>query len=287
MNGTVQTGAAQYLLAFATKTEKVAFLGVSGSPLSPVLREQLKLPNGIGMVVDFVEPKSPADEVGLKQYDILQKLDDQLIVNAHQLAVLVRMHKPGDEITLTVIHRGDAKPLKAKLIEKELAALDDRNPWGVPPGPWENPSGATFNYWALNNQGMPVNTALGTLSNHVLQAPPGMNFISNASANGGTGDLRGDVKFQMQTTDDKGTLVLLRDLSGETLLVKDREERVLDKYPLNTEEERSRIPAAIRENLKRMEGNAGFILHSTTQPSLNPVRLEVITDDPKKAAKAP
>jgi len=83
------------------KTEKAAFLGVSGSPVMPALREQLKLPKGVGLVVEHVEPKSPAEEAGIKQYDVLHKIGDQLLVNAHQLAVLVRMHKPDEEVTLT------------------------------------------------------------------------------------------------------------------------------------------------------------------------------------------
>src|SRR5258708_1330287 len=78
------------------KTEKAAFLGVSGSPVMPALREQLKLPKGVGLIVEHVEPKSPAEAAGIKQYDVLHKIGDQLLVNAHQLAVLVRMHKPGE-----------------------------------------------------------------------------------------------------------------------------------------------------------------------------------------------
>ena len=124
-------------------TEKAAFLGVSGSPLTPALREQMKLPPGVGMVIDFVEPKSPAEAAGLKQYDILQKLDNQLLINAHQLAVLVRMHKSGEEVALTVIHQGQTRQINVPLVEKEVTALDDRNPWGVPPGPWENQSGTS------------------------------------------------------------------------------------------------------------------------------------------------
>src|SRR4051812_40039727 len=108
------------------KTEKAAFLGVSGSPVMPVLREQLKLPRGVGLVVEHVEPKSPAEAAGIKQYDVLHKIGDQLLVNAHQLAVLVRMHKPDEEVTLTLLRQGESKDVKVKLTEKEVMALDDQ-----------------------------------------------------------------------------------------------------------------------------------------------------------------
>ena len=110
------------------RRENAAFLGVSGSPVVPSLRAQLKLPAGIGMVVNAVEPKSPAEDAGIKQYDVIHKLDDQLVVNLPQLAVLVRMHKAGEQVTLTVIHEGTSKTIKVKLSEKDVAAMSDANP---------------------------------------------------------------------------------------------------------------------------------------------------------------
>ena len=107
------------------KMENAAFLGVATSPATAALTEQLKLQKGIGLVVDFVEPKSPGDEAGLKQYDVLQKLNDQLLIDSHQFAVLVRTFKPGDEVTITVVHQGETRTVKAKLIEREVAALDE------------------------------------------------------------------------------------------------------------------------------------------------------------------
>ena len=44
---------------------------------------------------------------------------------------------------MTVIHQGQTRQINVALVEKEVTALDDRNPWGVPPGPWENQSGTS------------------------------------------------------------------------------------------------------------------------------------------------
>src|SRR5262245_19618935 len=73
------------------KKEKAAFLGVVAVPVAPATREQIKLPKGIGLSVESVEKDSPAAQAGIMQYDVLQKLDDQWLVNGHQLAVVVRM----------------------------------------------------------------------------------------------------------------------------------------------------------------------------------------------------
>ena len=77
------------------QTEKAGFLGVTASPVSAALRDQLGLTRGMGLVVDFVAKDSPAQAAGLKVHDVLTKFDDQLIVNIEQLAVLVRSKKDG------------------------------------------------------------------------------------------------------------------------------------------------------------------------------------------------
>src|SRR5579862_3142527 len=44
--------------------QKGAYLGVSSSPAPPVVRKQLGLPEGMGLVVDIVMPESPAATAG-------------------------------------------------------------------------------------------------------------------------------------------------------------------------------------------------------------------------------
>ena len=103
--------------------EKGAFLGLNTSPAEPALQKQLQLKPGVGLVVNGVDPGSPAEQAGVKEFDILHKLDDQILVNQEQLAVLVRTYEPGREVALTVIREGKPQQLKAKLAERELPRL--------------------------------------------------------------------------------------------------------------------------------------------------------------------
>ena len=57
-------------------------------------------------------------------YDVAVRLNDQILVNAQQLAVLVRTFNPGDEVTLTVIREMKETPLKVKLVERDVRPLD-------------------------------------------------------------------------------------------------------------------------------------------------------------------
>jgi hypothetical protein len=107
------------------RTEKAAYLGLSTSPPPAALRHQLKLPDGTALVVDFVQPNSPAQKAGIRQYDLLLKLNDQLLINAEQLAVLVRTFKPGEEIHLTLLREGEKQTPSVSLAERELPPLSD------------------------------------------------------------------------------------------------------------------------------------------------------------------
>lgn len=104
--------------------KKVAYMGVSTSPVSPQLASDLKLPVGFGLVVDHAEEGGPAAKAGMKAGDVLIRLGDQRLVNAMQLGTLVRAQKPGDEVEFTVLRDGKELTIKATLSEKEMPAVD-------------------------------------------------------------------------------------------------------------------------------------------------------------------
>ena len=70
------------------------YLGVAMDGIPAVLRAQLNLPEGIGVVVSFVAKGSPAEKAGLKANDVLTQMDDQLIVNAEQLQTCLLYTSP-------------------------------------------------------------------------------------------------------------------------------------------------------------------------------------------------
>ena len=105
------------------KMVKATFLGVTADRVSPALNSQLKLPQGLGLVVTHVADDSPAQAAGLEKHDVLHKLDDQLLVNFEQLAVLIRLHEPGDTVKLTLIRGGESQQVTATLAEHEVPEL--------------------------------------------------------------------------------------------------------------------------------------------------------------------
>jgi len=121
---------ARVVWAYKQKTEKGSYIGLGTSPIPTVLRDQLKLPNGSGLVVDRVEPNSPAEVAGMKVSDIIQKLDEQVLINPHQFGVLVRNLKPDVEVKLSIIRQTQPQTVSIKPVEKDLAPLDEAAAYG-------------------------------------------------------------------------------------------------------------------------------------------------------------
>jgi hypothetical protein len=90
-------------------------LGVSTTSVSEDVAQQLKLQSGFGLTVRSIVPASPAESAGVKKYDVLTKLDDQLLITPVQLQTLIESHKAGDEITLTYIHAGQSTTATTRL----------------------------------------------------------------------------------------------------------------------------------------------------------------------------
>jgi putative serine protease PepD len=68
-----------------------------------------------GAKLSQVTAGGPAAHAGLRADDVVTKLDSQLIGTADDLAAAVRTHKPGDQVTLTVLRGGRTTTVTATL----------------------------------------------------------------------------------------------------------------------------------------------------------------------------
>ena len=80
--------------------------------------------------MQYIAPDSPAAAAGLKEHDILQKVNDQLIINFEQLHVLIRSKKAGEKVKLTVLRQGSEKQLDAKLSSRDVASASPEGAHG-------------------------------------------------------------------------------------------------------------------------------------------------------------
>src|SRR6266498_5374525 len=104
------------------KTPKVPaiFLGVETSQVPTVVSEQLGLSKGLGLVVEYIVPDSPAAVAGVQQNDILKMLNDQILVEPSQLRKLLQTFSEGTDVTLTILRKGQEQKVTVKLTKKEV-----------------------------------------------------------------------------------------------------------------------------------------------------------------------
>lgn len=81
-------------------------LGLRLARASEVLRQQLALARGAGLVVEEVIEGSVADKAGFKRYDVLVLLDDQMLLLPEQLAALLEASDSGTAPECTLLRGG-------------------------------------------------------------------------------------------------------------------------------------------------------------------------------------
>ena len=98
-----------------------AILGVSITDVTPEDAQAAGLKTIRGAKVDGFAPNgpSPAAEAGLKQGDVIVKIDDTNIDRVTELQRLVRNMEPGQTATVEVMRYGDSQTFRVKLAEAE------------------------------------------------------------------------------------------------------------------------------------------------------------------------
>lgn len=106
-------------------TEKGTYLGAAVIGATNALRAQLQIPRGMGVTVVNVLPGSPAAQAGIKNGDVLVKLDDQLLVNPAQMVVLVRNKAPGNQIQIAGFHEGKSTTFEVTLGAAMMPSIEE------------------------------------------------------------------------------------------------------------------------------------------------------------------
>ena len=102
------------------------FIGISSAPLSdvpPQYREQIVLPKNIegGMVIANVEVGSPADKAGLKQFDMITKINGQKVTSILELRkFLYTEANVNEKVTIEFYRDGKKQEVELKLTERSL-----------------------------------------------------------------------------------------------------------------------------------------------------------------------
>ena len=88
---------------------KGPWVGIAVGPTDAVLRSQLRLPEGAGVVVTQVVPEGPAQQAGVEQDDILLSVNGKPIASGEDLDKALQSADPdGPPLTLKLLRAGES-----------------------------------------------------------------------------------------------------------------------------------------------------------------------------------
>jgi serine protease Do len=98
-----------------SSTDEGGWLGVEIAEVTAEKAKDLKLSAVRGVIVDGVEPDSPAAKAGIKEKDVITQYDGQPVEGAVQFRRLIRETPPGRSITLEISRGGSLQNIPVEL----------------------------------------------------------------------------------------------------------------------------------------------------------------------------
>jgi len=249
----------------------VTYLGVETSQVPDVVSEQLGLAKGLGLVIEYVEPNSPAASAGIQQNDIIKMLNDQILIEPSQLRKLLQTFSEGTEVTLTILRKGKEQKLTSKLAKKEVPQRHSMIPGGNHDWHWDFDETGD-----LGEQMQELKEQLkeqlgdtrGIVRGAVIQAHEAARRAREDARraaqeihilsrdNGALKATNIDLgNAQIVFSDDKGELKL-ENVDGKKLLtVKDPQGKLVFSGPVETQEDFDKLPADVRDRYEKLQQN--------------------------------
>lgn len=263
VGGPGQANAAAQGAAAPENGPKEPYLGVVLGPVSPAVRAQLDLPEGVGLSIDGVAEGGPAAKAGVRQFDVIHKFNDQVVCSIEQLTTLVKVAGAGTKVPLKLVRGGRETGVEAVLEERvAVPEADGGAIMQALPG-------------VLNLQQMIPQGAAELAPN--VQADIEKRFaeeLARRVAGGGVmpglapgmvpgaalGNLRAQVLMvgpnaQSATvvSDARGTVELRTADGAKTVIVKDPQGKELYSGPLDTAEDLEKVPEACRDWVREID----------------------------------
>jgi len=98
-----------------TGTVERGYLGIVPENLSPEIKKALNYPHETGVYIMRVEEKTPADEAGLAEGDIILRIDDKKIEDVGILRKIVASKNPNEKVKVTIWRNGEEKTLTVRM----------------------------------------------------------------------------------------------------------------------------------------------------------------------------
>ena len=98
-------------------------LGIRGGSITPAAIQELELSESQGVFVSDVTPGSGAAKAGIKEKDIIKRIDNINITKFSDLTGYINSKRPGDEVHVKIVRDGEEKELNVKLTKLETYSI--------------------------------------------------------------------------------------------------------------------------------------------------------------------
>jgi serine protease Do len=111
-------------------------LGVGVQPITPELANALGLKDGRRVLINSVQPGSPAEQAGLRAGDVITALNGNAVDDPNALRNRIASTPPGIDVTLTILREGRDQQVRARLasLSKSKENADPASPGNGPGG---------------------------------------------------------------------------------------------------------------------------------------------------------
>jgi len=244
-----------------------AFLGIVTSDVPEVLAEHLDLKAEEGIIVRSLMPDGPAAKAGIAVHDVITRVADQVITSPVDISKCVAAQKPGDKVTLELIHKGKPAKIEVTLGSRPAGVaaaapqpMDQLNLDEFPKELADRIRGAiegNLGALDLNAGGDPaaqfppaMGNALQEMKKQMekaLGAPPVMN-AGGIHLQGGTVRMR----------DPEGSVEVKANDGSKEVTIRDNADKVIWTGPWDTEQDKAAAPADVRKRVDNLNLNNNF-----------------------------
>lgn len=222
-----------------------ATLGVAiAAEIPAAVRAQIDtsiLPAGFGVMVQEVEPDSPAEQAGIEPFDILVKFDEQKLVSGQQLIALVNAIEGQKPVAITVLRQGRRKVVKVRLAGDKRGQADGKQA-ATPPKKAGDAAKEPMVIPGIPNLPPQVQELLKQLPQHGFQVFGNEGFPMQATVT---------VQGSTVMATDNGTITITDSNGNRTVTIQDKSGKQVFAGPLNTAEDWEQVPEPFRNQLPK------------------------------------
>lgn len=245
--------------------EQTAFLGVVSGEVPDMLADQLDLKPGEGVIVRSLVPDGPAAKAGLAVNDVITRVSGNPVGSPQDISKQITSNKPGDSVTLDLIHKSKPAQLSITLGVKpreyaamEPQALDPFNLDGIPRDLAERIKKAVAgNLRGLDLQlgddeaqiGPQMEDAMRELKKR-MQGALGEGFVLPGDEAEGQIQTHGGATIKMKDAD--GSVEVKSSDDSKEVTIRDQQDKVVWNGPWDTAQDKEAAPADVRKRVESL-----------------------------------